>query len=338
MDTEVIDIWTAVRDASGSLLGVLRISKPLETLTQDLMRVRGFMVAIMVVGLLVGALIGLGLAVSMENPLQQMTYSLQGMAREEHPNPIELEGPEEFKALASAFNHLVNRIQEMETTRKKLLANLVHELGRPLGALRAAIHALEQGAAEDPELGVELLEGMDTQSRDLERLVQDLTHLYDESMGRFELKLEHVDYEEWLRGSVATWKAHARQKDQRIEVQADDLPQMTIDPNRMSQALGNLLSNAIKFTPRGGCISVKASAHETEIVIRVQDTGPGLSENDLQNIFSPFYRGDQGTRFPKGMGLGLSIARDIIHSHQGSLEAENVRSQGSRFTIRLPIH
>jgi signal transduction histidine kinase len=336
MQTEVIDIWAAVRDSSDTLLGILRISQPLETLGEEIMRVRGFMVAIIAVGLLIGALIGLGLALSMENPLQQMTLSLQTMAREEHPSPIEVEGPEEFITLASAFNHLIERIDEMEVTRRKLLANLVHELGRPLGALRSALHALMSGADQDLELKNELLVGMDTQTSDLARLVDDLTHLYDEDAGRFKLEYKEVNIQTWLGETVAPWRAHAEEKSIRLllDVQKDVV--LNIDPNRMSQALGNLLSNAIKFTPIEGEITVRTFVEDSQVVIDVQDSGPGLSTEDRENLFTPFYRGKQSTRFPRGMGLGLSIARDIVQSHGGRLVAKPSTGAGTLFSIYLP--
>jgi two-component system sensor histidine kinase BaeS len=338
MKSDAIDLWAPVHDSSGELLGVLRLTQPLDTLAEDVMRVRGFVIALLAAGLLVGALIGLGLAVSMEIPLEKMTHSLQEMAWENNPDPIEMSGPEEIRTLSSAFNHLIDRIKELENTRKKLLANLVHELGRPLGALRAAIHALDKGAFEDPILRNELLSGMDTQSRDLERLVDDLTHLYDESMGRFELKLENVKLDEWLKSSIAPWKAQAQSKALEIEIQVPDLPHSMIDPIRMSQAVGNLLSNAIKYTPNGGEIQVHAFIENQKLVIHVKDDGPGLSEEDLDNLFTPFYRGKQSTRFPKGMGLGLSIARDIVQSHNGSLIAESIPGDGSQFSIQLPLN
>lgn len=337
MNSESIDLWTVVYDPSGEMLGVLRVTQPLDTIAEDVMRVRGFVIALLAAGLLVGGLIGLALAISMEIPLRKMTHSLRNMAWEEDPSTIELKGPEEITTLSSAFNHLIKRIKELETTRKKLLANLVHELGRPLGALRAAIHALDQGAIEDPTLRNELLAGMDSQSRDLERLVNDLTHLYDESMGRFELRLENVKLDDWLRDSIAPWKAHAREKTLQMKVQIPELPQSMIDPIRMSQVLGNLLSNAVKYTPNDGEIRVRAFVDDQKLVIQVQDDGPGLSQEDRDNLFTPFYRGKQSTRFPKGMGLGLSIARDIVQSHNGSLIAESIPDDGSQFSIQLPL-
>jgi signal transduction histidine kinase len=338
LDVETIDTWAAVHDRSGNLLGVLRISLPLETITDELMRLRGLIALTMGAGLLVGTLIALGLATSMERPLTQMTESISAMAWKKDPEVIHMEGPEEFKLLASAFNHLIERIDEMEVTRRKLLANLVHELGRPLGALSAALHALMSGADQDPELQLELLVGMDTQTRDLARLVDDLTHLYDEDAGRFKLESETVEIQTWLRETVATWRAQANQKSIHLILDAaQEEVALNIDPHRMSQALGNLLSNAIKFTPTGGEIRVRAGVEDQQMVIRVQDSGPGLSPEDRENLFTPFYRGKHSTRFPKGMGLGLSIARDILQSHGGKLVLEESKGPGTKFAIHLPL-
>lgn len=338
LDVETIDTWAAVRNASGNSLGVLRISLPLETLTDELMHLRGLIALTMGAGLLAGTLIALGLATSMERPLTQMTESIRSMAWQKDPEPIHLEGPEEFTLLNSAFNHLIERIDDMEVTRRKLLANLVHELGRPLGALSAALHALMSGADKDPELQHELLVGMDTQTHDLARLVDDLTHLYDEDAGRFKLEIERVDVQSWLRETVATWRAHAEQKSIHLILDAaQEEVALNIDPHRMSQALGNLLSNAIKFTPAEGEIQVHAYIEDQQIVIQVQDSGPGLSPDDRANLFTPFYRGKHNNRFPKGMGLGLSIARDIVQSHGGKLVLEASEQPGTRFSIYLPL-
>lgn len=337
LDSESIEAWGSVRDDSGNLIGVLGISHPLENLGQELKQLRSVVAIILVTGLILGGLIGLRLAVSMERPINQMTDALRSMAWETSPSSIEIEGPEEFHLLTAAFNHLVNRIEELETTRKHLLANLVHELGRPLGAFRSSIQALAHGADQDLELRNDLLNGMDSQTRDLSRLVDDLTHLYDSSAGRFELKRQPVKVDDWLKEITTPWKTYAKESGIDFRIEIVDLPRLWIDPSRLSQAVGNLLSNAIKFTPEGGKVLVSTGVEVDFITIKISDSGPGLSEEDKAQLFTPFYRGHQTSRFPQGMGLGLTIARDIILSHRGTLEADSLPRQGTCFTIRLPL-
>jgi signal transduction histidine kinase len=105
----------------------------------------------------------------------------------------------------------------------------------------------------------------------------------------------------------------------------------------LAQALGNLLSNAIKYTPSGGVVSISAGVKDAGVWIQVSDTGPGISPAEQAKIFTSFYRGQTTGRFPQGMGLGLTIAHDLVAAHQGRLEVESDLGQGSRFTIWLPL-
>ena len=105
----------------------------------------------------------------------------------------------------------------------------------------------------------------------------------------------------------------------------------------MAQALGNLLSNAIKYTPKDGVVAVEIAEQADMLTIAVRDTGPGIEPGEIDQIFEPFYRSSSDTRFPQGMGLGLSIAREIVNAHGGQINVQSQRGQGSRFEILLTI-
>jgi signal transduction histidine kinase len=220
-----------------------------------------------------------------------------------------------------------------------LLANLVHELSRPLGALAAANYALLNGAADEVSLRDELLRGIDIELRTLQRLVDDLARFYNQILGTLELDIKPTPLNDWLPTILAPWRESAQRKG--LEWQAswpDDLPIAQIDPDRLGQALGNLLGNAIKYTPAGGTVSVKADLQDGAAWIQVTDTGIGIAPEDQPHIFEPFYRGQAKTRFPQGMGLGLTIARDLIVAHGGRLELETQPEKGSSFIVRLPLN
>jgi len=102
--------------------------------------------------------------------------------------------------------------------------------------------------------------------------------------------------------------------------------------------IGNLVSNAIRYTPAGKSIAFSASAQANQLIIRVRDSGPGIRLDEQEKIFVPFYRGDQGRRIKQGMGLGLSIARDLVNAHGGVIEVESAPGTGSQFTVCIPIH
>ena len=231
---------------------------------------------------------------------------------------------------------LQTRLRDSEETRKRLLANFVHELGRPLGALQAAIHALQQGADNDPALRQELLQGMDGQVERLKPLLDNLASLHGACSSALALNRVSTDLSAWLPGILVGWRAAAEQKRLTwVQEIPSNLPPVNMDADRMAQVIGNLLSNAIKYTPEGaGEIRIGAAQQGNEIRIKVRDTGIGISKEDLAHIFDPFYRG-HNARFPQGMGLGLSIARDVVNAHGGRITAESELGKGSVFTVSL---
>jgi signal transduction histidine kinase len=233
-----------------------------------------------------------------------------------------------------------NRFLEfLEETRRRLLSNLVHELGRPLGALRSAVHALRHGADEDPGLRQELLAGMDLELRTLEPLLDDLAQLHGQVLNVMSLEREPQPVGEWLQALLPPWRQAALEKG--LHWKADvpqDLPPVELDAERMAQAVGNLLSNAIKHTRPGDEVAVSARRNGMQVQITIADSGPGIAPEEQNRIFEPFYRGKQQARFPQGLGLGLTIARDLITAHEGRLDVESAPGAGSTFTVSLPLH
>src|SRR6266540_6081645 len=239
---------------------------------------------------------------------------------------------------ARAVNLLVEQLHSLESSRRQLLANVVHELGTPLGALRSAIHALGKGAADDPTLLADLTRGMDDETLRLQVLLDELAHLYDKATGSLELNRQPVETGDWLKGVLIPWRAAAQEKhlDWVEEIPAT-LPSISIDTLRMAQVVGNLLSNAIKYTPAGGNVKISAGVDEKTFWLKVSDTGVGIHADELEKIFLPFYRGDTGRRIKDGMGQGLTIARELVTAHDGKLSVESTTGQGSEFTVTLPL-
>jgi len=183
----------------------------------------------------------------------------------------------------------------------------------------------------------ELLGGMDAEVRRMQHLLDDLTHLYDQTLGPLELDRQPTPLSSWLAQVLGPWREAAQDKGLHWQVDLPaDLPVLEIDPDRLAQALGNVVSNAIKYTPAGGQVSVSAGTQAEQACIRVDDSGPGIAPEEMERIFTPLYRGAAGRRFPSGMGLGLSIARDLVAAHGGRIEVQSTPGAGSTFTLWLP--
>jgi two-component system sensor histidine kinase BaeS len=335
---EIIDVFVPVFNQSQQLIGILRMSYTYNTLYTEFTRSRYVIVGILAGGLLVGIILGWSLALNLSKPIREVTKAINDLAHGNRQAQVAERGPEEIQLLAQSFNLLNERLSSLEKARKQLLANLVHELGRPLGALRSAIQALAGGAAQDPKLLSDLTTGMDDQTARLQRLLEDLAHLHDQVLGPLELEFQPVQLSVWLPKVLRPWEEAAKDKHLTWQTDVpDDLPEISADPVRLASVVENLVSNAIKYTHSGGIVSISAGVEGEEVLIRVKDNGFGITANEQQKVFEPFYRGDQGRRFKQGMGLGLSIARDLVEAHGGRITLESVLPQGSQFTIHLPL-
>ncbi len=337
-DAEIVDVLAPVVGSDGRMVGVVRLTHRLADVAGQLVRLRTVIAGVLLVGLALGASVGGALAVNLASPIRQLNQAMQDLAERRRPTALPEHGPAELRRLARAFNTMVDRLAALERAQRQLLSNLVHELGQQLGPLVSALQALRAGADEDPILRRELLAGVDAGMGRMRRLLDDLARLYDRVTGDLELAPQPVALGAWLPALLIPWREAAQAKGLCWETTLPvDLPTVIIDPDRMGQALGNVLSNAIKYTPPRGAVTVAVGVSSHDVWVRVRDTGPGIAAEDLECIFTPFYRGPSAQRFADGMGLGLTIARDLVIAHGGRLAITSVAGQGSCVILHLPL-
>jgi signal transduction histidine kinase len=324
-------------NVNNELVGIVQVSDELDSLAKSFTRLGQYLLWVLGLALVGGVVVGLILAIRLEKPIGAVTTAVAEIAVGQRTEPIPETGPQETQELARSVNQLADQLRVLEATRRRFLANIVHELGRPLGALKAATNALRSGAGDDPVLRDEFLEGMEQTIVRMEPLLDDLSRLHGQILGNTILNLAPTPLSDWLPPVLLPWRAAAQEKG--LTWQTDipsELPTLEIDPIRLAQVVGNLLSNAIKFTPAAGTLTVSAGSNEAETWIRVQDTGLGISAAEQTKIFEAFYRSAEHRRFPQGLGLGLTIAQEIVLAHNGRLTLYSTPEQGSQFTIILP--
>lgn len=337
MDSLVADVFVPVTGPDNQVVGVVRMVHRLSTVYDQFERLRYYIMVILGLALVLGTLVGYILAINLERPLREVTRGINQLASGNELAALPERDPEEIRLVLHAFNVLMERLRSLQESRRQLLANMVHELSTPLGALKSGVQALQEGADEEPELRGALLRGINEEIRRLARLLEDLTGLYDQVLGNIQLRRQPVALGEWLAGVLSMW--HRAASDKGLKWQTDispTLPTLEIDPDRLAQVLGNLLNNAIKYTARGGTVTVTAGTEKNTVKISVMDTGSGIPSNELDKIFKPFYRGRHSGRFPEGMGLGLPIARELVEAHGGRIQVESAVGKGSSFILWLP--
>ncbi|MEP7192953.1 MAG: HAMP domain-containing sensor histidine kinase [Actinomycetota bacterium] len=244
----------------------------------------------------------------------------------------------EFDALTLGFNRMASRLGSVERTRRRLLADLGHEMRTPVATLEAGLEALEDGVAT---LDVGTAELLHTQTRRLTRLSEDITSVSQAEEGQVRFDRRPVQPASLVCASVDSFTEGYETKGVRLvtSIQAG-LPRLLVDPERMGQVLGNLLDNALRHTPAGGIVTISAvsSPRAAEVVLSVEDTGEGIPAEHLSHIFERFYRVDTARdRTHGGSGIGLAIARALVEAHGGQLTAASPGTgQGSTFRVLLP--
>jgi PAS domain S-box-containing protein len=219
----------------------------------------------------------------------------------------------------------------------EFLAMLAHELRNPLAAVRMALNVMES-ASNDPGLLLEMKAIIDRQSSQLVHLVEDLLDMGRIARGRITLRRGRVDVCEVVRNLATDIRPQCDTRGLELSVK---LPQESIsvhaDPARFAQVVNNLLQNACKFTERGGKVEVGVERDGSDAVVRVADTGIGLSRDQLERIFEMFAQVDSPlSRKAGGLGIGLSLARTVMELHGGTVEASSAGpGKGSEFLVRM---
>lgn len=326
-----------VIDVNEQVIGLVGVRESLVGLAGAFGPLRRLVLLTVLGGMALGALLGLWLAHRLEQPIGRTAAAVAALAAGADA-PLPVNGPRELRQLSEAVNVLSARLRALEEMRRRSFANIVHELGRPLGAMQAAVQVLRGGAADDPAVRDELLGGIQQELAGMEPLLDDLSQLHADVTGRRRLDRQSVAPAPWLADVLPPWRAAALARGLSWVVEIpDDLPEIAIDPGRMAQVVGNLLSNAIKYTTAGG-VAISAAADKDELRLAVADTGPGISREEQTRVFEPFYRAAIPQRTTEGLGVGLAIARGLTEAHGGRLTLESVPGRGSVFTVHLPIN
>jgi two-component system, OmpR family, sensor histidine kinase BaeS len=334
---QILDVVVPVKDENDHILGLVRIYRRITDIEQNLYTMRILILGVLIVGLLLTAAIAVFLSESFSRSLKRLSQTIVDAPLDGKTEPLAEEGFDEFKALIHAFNRLQERRQELEENRRLMLANLVHEIGRPLGSLRTAVDALQSGAADDPSLRADFLTGMSERIDRMGRLIEDLALTY-RPLTEQEIHIQLVNLKQWVHTLEPLWAENANQKNLTWECKvANDLPDIQTDPERLAQALSNLVNNAIKFTPSGGMVALTIEQKLDHVVLKVSDNGPGIPADIQTHLFTPFYRGVQPAWKAPGLGLGLSITHTIVESLGGCVSLTSIQDKGSIFTIDLPV-
>ena len=315
---------------------VLQIGQTIAEREDLLRRIRNHYLFATIPIILIAYIGGLLIADRALNPIRQLINTLNSIvskAKLDMRVPVRREDRLNDE-LISLFNTMLDKIETLMNGMRSVLDNVAHDLRTPMTRLRGTAEmALASGGDEDA-----LREALSDCIEESERILIMLNTLMDVSeaeTGAMSLNLEVINVAPVIDDVVDLYGYVAEEKGVSVHAGFPEELYLTADRSRIRQVLANLLDNAIKYTPSGGRIDIEASRGDKEVEITIKDTGIGISEDELDNIWDRLYRGDK-SRSQRGLGLGLSLVRAIVGAHRGRVEVSSKPGLGSVFSVHLP--
>lgn len=271
-------------------------------------------------------------------PVRAMSLASQRIADGRYDERVRVNGTDELAQLALYFNQMAEKLNQIETMRRRLIGDVSHELRTPLTAIKGSMEGLMDGVLPATN---ETYQQIHTEADRLNRLVDDLQELSRVEARAYQLDIRPADVSTLARTVTKRLAPHSESKRISLDLElAPDLPRVLADEDRAVQVLTNLTGNALQYTPEGGRITISAKRIDNEVQISVSDTGVGIPPEHLSHIFDRFYRVDKSRSRQSGggSGIGLTIARALIEAHGGRIWAESAGDErGSTFVFTLPV-
>jgi signal transduction histidine kinase len=273
-----------------------------------------------------------------EAPLQKLVDQSEAVSRGE-AQPVPPEGPVEVRRLFAAFNSMVARLNASQQSQRDFIANVSHELKTPLTSIQGFAQAiLDQETAPSKETGKSARIILDEAQR-MHKMVLGLLTLARLDAGIASIKTDSVDLQSLLQNVLEKLTPQAKAAGIILDHNLDPVPEIRADAENLTQVFVNLVENGIKYSSRGDRVCITCHQAGKLIEIHVRDHGVGIPLKDQTRIFERFYQADKARRGgPKrGVGLGLSIASQLVKAMGGSISVESAPASGSDFMVKLPI-
>jgi len=282
----------------------------------------------------------LGVARWLDRPLTAIAGAARAFGSGELSTRVKLDRKDEFGQVAHAFDEMADRVEQLLRTERELLANVSHELRTPLARIRTALDIATEG---DPATAQAMLGEIDEDLGELQRLVEDVltTARLDLEARRAgeslpPLRVARATVAELVEQSVN--RLTTAHPDTRVEVDlGSDLPALEVDGMLVRRVIGNLLENARRYGPTKGPIVLRARAETGKVRLEIEDHGMGMTAEDRDRAFTPFFRAEASrTRAKGGLGLGLTLAKRIVEAHGGTIGLTSELGVGTTVFVELP--
>ncbi len=262
-------------------------------------------------------------------PLENLVDQTRAIRRGELGGRTEIASGDELGKLSYAFNEMADALELQESLRRKLIANVAHELRTPLAAMRGELEGMIDGVLTSDE---DQLRSLYEETGRLRAMLDGIDDLTQAQASSLTLVKQHVELVEFLGNIGERFRARAGERGVQINVEVKEDSSAWADPDRFSQIVINLLDNAIRATPENGSVTLRSRQGESGTFLEVSDTGAGMDEKEIPLIFERFYSGSGG-----GLGLGLTIVKELVDAHEGKITVNSEKGTGTTVKVILPV-
>jgi signal transduction histidine kinase len=269
------------------------------------------------------------------SPLRSLQFAAERLGAGDLAQRVRVTRNDEVGEMAQTFNAMAEGLEQAEAQRRVLMADVAHELRTPLANIQGYVEAIRDGVVDADEATIDTLH---RQVLHLAHLIEDLRLLALAEAGALPLDPQPASLVDVARTSAEAFRPRADAKQIALTFTGPNaIPTTSIDKERIAQVMGNLLENAIRHTPELGTVSVTVGTTGSRVHVSIADTGPGIPDSEVYRIFDRFHRLDPSrARATGGAGLGLTIAKQLVEAHGGSITVSSTEGQGSTFTFELP--
>lgn len=293
-----------------------------------LRRSDGFLILSMAVIGGIAVLLSILFSRRLTRPVKELAVAASAISRGDLLRRVAISRHDEVGELAENFNHMAKSLETQEILRRRLIADVAHELRTPLGVMRGELEGLMDGLIPNDSTRLQSL--YDETGR-LKNMVDAIEELNKAEASLLSLERQWIDVRAFLGNIGERFRISFEEKGVAIELMCPEGPRLYADPERLSQIILNLLANALKATGSGGSVSISVKSAEGGLEIVVTDNGTGIRQEDIPFIFERFYRGRGG-----GLGIGLTIVKELVEAHGATITARSIPGEGSSFTIVFP--
>jgi two-component system sensor histidine kinase GlrK len=312
------------------------VAERARALEQEFEARREQLTQLILTALVLSLVMALTAGVWLARAFRQLEQSIVALGENRLDAPIQISGPEDVRRLGQQLSWLRDRLTELDADKARFLRHISHELKTPLAAVHEGVAVLKDrvaGPLTPDQVDVVTILAHNTHA--LQQQIETLLRFNAAAFEARQLKRTRCDLQalilEVVQEQRLQWQAQALQ----VQVEGDNA-WIHLDREKMASAFGNLLSNAIRFSPHGGRLSIRLSCDAHDVVVDIEDCGPGVAAADRDRIFEPFYRGAiQPEHDIRGTGIGLSIVQEYVSAHGGSVRLMPSQT-GAHLQVRLP--